>query len=410
VTFNLAAFMTISYWLDAHREKQTRQVDVAIIGGGIMGACAAWWLSKRKGLKTALIEANKPGWGAAGRSGGFVLRGIMAYYDQACERYGREQAKWIFQFTEQTQAHMAEFAEQTGNQFQYQRCGSYLLACSLEELHYLERAAAMLVEDGFTAEYLKQDPLKRDYYGAIYNPGDAAVQPALLVEALIAASGVSVLQGEQVFRLEPSSTGGVEIESGGYRIRCDRLLLLTNAYAPLLEQWFAGKLQPVRGQVIVTRPLKKQVLDRICYANFGYEYFRQLPDGRLLLGGCREPFAAEEVTYADNVTPSVQTALIGYLKDRFPEAAGVGIDYRWSGVMAFTRDGLPLVGELIHQPVVTGSLPRSVPGVFYALGCNGHGLGWSFALSKLLVEVALDGADPGLFSASRLNAKAVAAQ
>ena len=111
---------------------------------------------------------------------------------------------------------------------------------------------------------------------------------------------------------------------------------------------------------------------------------------------------AEEVGYADMVTQPVQTALHNYLQDRFPEAAAMPVDYRWSGIMAFTKDELPIIGELIQQPVVVGQQPESVPGVFYAVGCNGHGMGYSFALSKLLVEVAMDGADAGIFGSERL--------
>src|SRR5437868_1346010 len=101
--------MTVSYWLDSNGAKSTEEVDVAIVGGGIMGACCAYWLSKRTGLKTVLLEGQRRAWGASGRNGGFVLRGIVAYYDQAVQKYGRDMARWIFQFNEQTQGHLSEF-------------------------------------------------------------------------------------------------------------------------------------------------------------------------------------------------------------------------------------------------------------------------------------------------------------
>jgi glycine/D-amino acid oxidase-like deaminating enzyme len=401
----LSFLMTVSYWLDHNADKRHEEFDVAIVGGGIVGACCAYWLSKRTGLKTVLIEANKKASGASGRSGGFVLRGIVAHYAQAVEAYGREKARWIFQFNEQTQSYLAAFAERYGEWFDFDRCGSYLLASSIEELHLLEKSAQLMRDDGFDVEYLKHDPIKRNYYGALVNACDIAVHSGKLVDALLETSGVKVVEGESVFRMEALPDGRVELETPNLRVRCGRALVVTNAYAPLMDTWFVGKVRTVRGQALVTRPIKKRVLENLCYANYGYEWFRQLADGRLLIGGCREPFAADEVGYADMVTVPVQTALHNYIKDRFPEFAGVGIDYRWSGIMAFTRDGLPLVGEVLHQPVVAGSAQREMPGVFFAIGCNGHGLGWSFALAKLLTEVALDGTDPGMFAASRLLAK-----
>jgi glycine/D-amino acid oxidase-like deaminating enzyme len=59
-------------------------------------------------------------------------------------------------------------------------------------------------------------------------------------------------------------------------------------------------------------------------------------------------------------------------------------------VMAATADGLPLVGALPQQKVL-----------HYLAGCNGHGLGYSMALSRLACDVMLDGADAGCFAAAR---------
>lgn len=396
--------MTVSYWQDALKEKAAEEADVAIIGGGIMGAACAYWLSKRQGLKVILLESQKCGAGASARNGGFVLRGVFAYYNQVVAAYGRENARWIMHFNEESQAHLAEFARLHGEKFAYEPCGSLLLACSLEELQALEESAQLMQDDGFEVEYLKTDPLKRDYYGALFNRSDVGVHSGLLVQQLLAASNALIYEGEQAWRIEKASAsnGSLLVHTTDRIITCGRLLLVTNAYAPLLEPWFVGKLQPVRGQVLVTKPLKKRILDNLCYANYGWEYFRQLADNRFLLGGCRQLYRTEETGYADMVTQPVQTALHNYMKDRFPEAAAVDVDYRWSGVMAFTRDELPIVGELVHQAVVGGQGAEALPGAYYAVGCNGHGMGYAMALSKMLVEVALDGAEAGLFSAARL--------
>lgn len=385
--------MTISVWIDG-TDKQERRVDVAIVGGGIAGATAAYWLSQRQGLKTLIIEQQTLGAGATGRSGGFVLRGIFAYYNQAVKNYGRDTAKYIFQFNEETLRLIKDFAAKHGNHFDYDPCGSYLLACSLDELSDLDESAQLMQEDGFVCDYLKEDPIDRDFYGAIHNAADAAINPAKLVYALIDAAKPDVLEREQVYDIQ-STTDGVILRTQHHIVHADKVLLCTNAYTPLIERWFTDKLKPVRGQILVTKPINKQVVDKLCYANYGYEYFRMLPDGRFLLGGCREPFKNEETgTYADMVTQPVQKALQNYLRDRFPDVAGTSIEFRWSGIMAFTFDGLPLVGEL-----------PPLPNVFFAVGCNAHGLGYSFSLSKLLVDLALDAEPAGIFSINRLPAK-----
>lgn len=384
--------MTLSIWLDVNdppvREKTRHQVDVAIVGGGLIGAGCAHYLAKRK-VKSVILEAGTPASGASGRNGGFVLRGIQSYYNIAVKRYGRDNAKFVYAFTEENQRLIKEFLERVGANDAYEACGSYLLACSLEELDELAESAEMMKQDGFAVDYLKEDPLDRDFYGALLNAGDIGIHPVKLVRALIDQSGVEVFSGEQAIRLQTDG-GKLLLHCASKIIECDRVLVATNAYAPFLDPYFLDKVTPARGQILVTKPLRERILDKLCYANYGFEYFRQLPDNRLLLGGCRQNFSKEEMGYADMVTKPVQTALENCLKDRFPDVAGVRIDYRFSGVMGFTSDGLPLVGEI-----------KKVPGAFFAVGFNGHGLGYGMNMSRLLVDVAMDGLSPGIFNVDR---------
>jgi gamma-glutamylputrescine oxidase len=382
--------MTISLWLDTQSDKPVEEFDAVVIGAGITGSATAWWLSRRKDLKVAVLDANAAGAGASGRSAGTILRSNLGYYSQLVKTYGREKARCLFRFVEESQAHLADFMQKQGNRFSYEKCGSYMLAASIEELQVLAESAQLMQEDGFAVEYLKSDPIDRGFYGALYSAADIGVDPYLLVKALLEASGAALFENEQVFQIEWANNQPL-LHTPKRLLAASRVLLCTNAYLPWLYSDFASLLKAVRGQILVTRPLKDRVLDRLCLANFGYDYFRQLADGRLLLGGCREPFLDEEYGYADNVTRSVQGALQNYLKTRFPEAAGARIDYRWSGTMCFSSDGLPLIGELNDKP-----------GVVYAAGCNGQGLTWGLALSRLLVEFAFDGASPAMFDSRRL--------
>lgn len=382
--------MTRSIWLDAEtsrpHEKHRHEVDVAIIGGGAVGASCAYALSKR-GKKTVIAEGGTIASGASGRNGGFVLRGLQNYYNLAIKSYGRQIAREVYAFTDENQKMMVEFLEQTSTPFE--PCGSYVLASSLEELDNLSESAALLNEDGFPTEYLKDDPLERDFYGALSNKSDIAIDPVKLVRALVERSQAEVLENEIVNRVQHEN-GKLLLHSTNRIIVCERAILAVNGYAPLFAASFLDKVLPTRGQIIVTKPLRERLVDRLCYANYGWEYFRQLPDNRLLVGGCRQHFLEQENGYADMVSRPVQTALENYMKDRFPEIAGVRIDYRFSGVMGFTVDGLPLVGEMSKHP-----------GLFYAVGFNGHGFSYAMNIAELLVRMALDNAKPGVFDAER---------
>lgn len=383
--------MTISFWLDAQTEKAKEEYDVVIVGAGITGAAAAYWLSRKTELKIGVFDSGIAGGGASGRNGGFILRGVMSYYNKLVQAHGRDTARALLHFNEQTQNYLQEFVEKFGDSFSFEKCGSYLLAASLDELDDLSESAELMKEDGFELEYLKNDPVDRGYYGAIFNPCDMALNPYALVKALLFASGLDVHENEKVFQIGWQNHQAL-LRTPKRLISAGRVLLCTNAYLPLLLNEMSGIGKPVRGQILLTRPLEQRILDKLCYANYGHEYFRQLADGRFLLGGCREPFIEEEQSFADTTTANVQSSLQNYLKDRFPEVAGASIDYRWSGIMYFTQDGLPVIGEVPDKP-----------GVLFAAGCNGHGMGYSLALAKLLVEYALDGANPGIFDSRRLQ-------
>ena len=132
-------------------------------------------------------------------------------------------------------------------------------------------------------------------------------------------------------------------------------------------------------------------------ADYGYEYCHQLPDRRLLLGSWRRPrplnqgknTGAGSETELDDV---VRDGLLRFALRHFPDVnAEIRDASRWSGVMGFTPDGLPLVGRL-----------PDLPQVCFAVGFGGRGLAWSFVAAKQLVELMLHDADPGILAAKRL--------
>jgi len=385
--------MTISVWLDpgADSEQPTRpalKADLAIIGGGVVGASLAYLAAARQ-LKVVLLDGAQVASGASGRNGGFVLRGIQSYYQSCVKQYGREVARYIYAMGERNQQLIKEALGDQLEAIDYAPCGSYLLASSLEELEEQSLSCTLMREDGFAVDLLTSDPLDRGYYGALFNKGDFGVNPVKLVRALLAKSGAQILQEQSVRQIECTGQG-ISITAGSEKVICEKVIIATNAYSSALDSYFLGRLQPARGQMFATAPLKKIILKALCYANYGWEYFRQLPDRRLILGGCRQPFLEEECGAADLITKPVQTALEHYLKDHFPELAGLAIEYRWSGTMAFTGDGLPLIGELPH-----------LPGVHFAVGCNGHGLGYSLGLAERTLASAFDGEAVGCFDANR---------
>lgn len=135
-----------------------------------------------------------------------------------------------------------------------------------------------------------------------------------------------------------------------------------------------------------TRPF----LEGPCYANAYLDYFRQLPDGSLLIGGFRQLQSDTEKGYSDHTTEVIQKALHDFVKKHFPMAANLPVTHRWSGVMGFSQDGEPMIG----------SLPTD-PQVFFCAGFTGHGLGLAFHSARCLVDMIHDRPTPDWLSAKR---------
>jgi glycine/D-amino acid oxidase-like deaminating enzyme len=136
--------------------------------------------------------------------------------------------------------------------------------------------------------------------------------------------------------------------------------------------------------MLATGPGRRS-LTGVWYIDDGFQYIRQLPDGRVLLGGCRNVALEDEVGYHETPTATVQAALETFFEGYFPTLASLPVERRWAGTMGFSPDGLPRIGQVPH-----------LPSALYAAGLTGHGLSLSFVLGRYLAR-RLQGEDPGPF-------------
>jgi glycine/D-amino acid oxidase-like deaminating enzyme len=123
--------------------------------------------------------------------------------------------------------------------------------------------------------------------------------------------------------------------------------------------------------VIVSEPIEELLYDRPHYARQGFDYWQQLPDRRVLLGGFRDVSIMDELTDDEVTTPVIQESLERFMGELI--GATPTITHRWAGIFGLTQDMLPLVGR--------------VPGrdrVWVAGGYSGHGNVLGFACAELV--------------------------
>lgn len=374
------------------------ETDLCIVGGGVIGSSIAWF-ARQAGIDALLLDARQPALGATGRNAGMALCGIADSYTSAVKQYGRAAARELWQLTVDNREMMLGLAEELG--VPYERCGSWLLADCAEEADALAESIRLLREDGFAHYFTADDPFQRGFLAGLHRPDDGVIQPARFNRALVEAAGVRVISNAAVMKIAPHGAG-LRVVSSAATVHARRVLLATNGYSALLHPFFAGKVHPRRGQIQVSEPAPL-VFPAAGYSHFGYYYFRQVsePDqpgmgqpkmGRWLIGGARHlNFATENQFTDESISDKVQADLHAYTAQYFPELAEVPISHRWAGTMGFTDDGLPLVGEL-----------PDLPGVFYCVGFNGHGMGLGIKVAERAFGLLTEGTHPGIFDGARL--------
>jgi gamma-glutamylputrescine oxidase len=361
-----------SYWLDEAREELPRRrfdgrADVAVIGGGVTGCSCALTLAER-GVRVRLHEAREIAGGASGRNGGFALRGATPPYDEARRLLGAEPARLVMELTERSLDRLEQLA---GSAFR--RVGSLRLAFDEAEREALRREHDALREDGFAVEWVDEliPPLDRLYLGAIHHPPDGALQPARWVRRLAAhaaAAGADVREGDAVLPDE---------------LDADVVVVAGDGFTAAILPELADAVRATRGQVLATEPLADRLYERPHYARAGFDYWHQLPDGRLVIGGNRDAALDVEQTAVEATTELVQgriEALAERLLGFRPRVTN-----RWAGIWGTTPDLEPLVGR--------------VPGredVWIAGGYSGHGNVLGLACGDLIARAILGEQPPEL--------------
>ena len=358
--------MAEAYWLEEQAPpirspRHEGRVDVAIVGGGVTG-CACARVLAEAGLRVRLHEARAIATGASGRNGGFALRGGAARYVVSRESYGADVTRTLWLWTEEALDRMERLAGDA-----LRRTGSLRLAADPEERDEIREDYEALRADGFDCEWRDElpPPLAGRFEGAVFHPRDGSIQPARFTHRLAAAAakaGAELREHDRVTSLE--------------ELDADRIVIATDGYGRGLVPALDETIWPARGQIVVSAPIDEKLFAFPHYARQGFDYWQQLPDGRVLLGGFRDYSILDELTDDEVTTPVIQDALERFLA----ELVGYEptIEHRWAGIFGLTQDLVPLVGPV-----------PELDGVWIAAGYSGHGNVMGFGCGELVADALL---------------------
>ena len=362
------------------------------MGGGVAGLSCARRLAQH-GIQTVLLEAGTVAGGASGRNGGFLIAGTALFPNDARERLGRERARAMYASTLDAQQEIFELATELGAGDAVRRVGLLRLATSEEEALHVREHAATLRDDGFPGELVERDELpealRRSGHVAILTPHDGALHPVHWYRMLATAAEAA---GARIFEGTPAGApvaapgeGPVVTDAG--RVRAQQVVVAADGALPTLVPEYAGRVRARRLHMIATEPVPG-VIEPMVYARWGYEYLQQRPDGRVLAGGFSDEDGEASYTDRDDGNPVIWERVERYLHDDLGVAAKV--THRWAGVVGYSDDQLPYVGEVPGRP-----------GLYVAGGYSGVGNVPGFMSGRDLADLIAGDGGGSPFGADR---------
>lgn len=360
-------------WAPLPRLEGAVRADVCVVGLGGSGLAALAEL-QAQGVTAVGLDARAVGAGAAGRNGGFVLAGLAKFFHATVAKFGRENAAAVYRATLDEIARLA--AENPGA---VQLRGSLRLAADAAEREDCRAHLAALQESGFPGEWYRGPEGE-----GLLLPTDGTFQPLRVARAQarrLRDRGLLLYEASPVRRIVP---GSVVTDAG--TVYCDSVIVAVDGRLEALLPELAGRVRTARLQMLATAPAPEVDFPRPVYWRHGYEYWQQLPDRRLALGGFRDRALEEEWTRDDQPTERVQAMIERFLREHLKVRAAV--THRWAASVGYTEDGLPVLTEA--RPRVwacggyngTGNIVGRLCGRAAAqLACGGAS-GWADLLAR----------------------------
>jgi gamma-glutamylputrescine oxidase len=375
-----------------------RTAEVAVIGGGYTGLAAAHRLAAAHGAEAVVLEANRVGWGASGRNGGFAMVGLgKLSLDEKVRKWGLEAARRSVRLAIEAVETVRGLIDAERIACEPQQAGWLEVAhrpTRLDDLRDLEalytkllgRRAVEFLDRGALADrgFLRGPAA----HGALRFEHAFGLHPLRYVRGLAAAAlarGAAVHDGSPVVAWSREG-GWHRLATPGGTVRARRVVMATNGYTPeRLHPFFAGRTLAATSNILVTPPLAPAGWEGAGMATTQVytdtrnlvHYWRRLPDGRLLFGGrggvVDTPAAAERRA----------KWLLGRMYRTFPHLDGADAEYFWYGNVCLPYDRTPHVHAVDGDPTVT-----------YAMGYTGTGVALATWCGQVAADLALTGEAP----------------
>ncbi len=350
--------------------------EVAIIGGGIMGASTAYHLARRGCTDVVILEKDLLAQASTGLSAG----GIRQQFSHPANIRLSQEAVRVFE----------RFEEIFGVDVEFHQVGYLFLAQSDDVWQEFLDNVRVQRRYNVPVEVLSPDEIKArwpylyvdDLRGGTFCPEDGYADPYMAAMGFANAArrlGVRIEEQTEVtgIRIEGGRVRGVETTRGP--ISAPVVVNVAGPWGGVVARMagFDLPVKPYRRQVFVTKPLESipKPVPMILDIEPAF-YFRG--EGPGILMGMSDP--DEPSSFNTNWDYAFLEKVIDQAVHRAPILEDAEINRGWGGLYAITPDDNPIIG----------SLPGA-EGFFCAIGFSGHGFQQAPTVGRILGELILDG-------------------
>jgi len=353
--FTPPSFWEYDIWL--------RPVDIAIIGGGVVGMQAALRLMKlNPKLKITIVERSSLGTAASSRNAGFACYGSTSEILADLESMTQDE---VVSLIKRRINGLNLLRSTVGDAaLRYESTGGYEIFTDGESydfhLDHLNTINELLREVDNDLVY--EDTSVADHFGKVVgmlsNKWEGQIHPGAMTDALrklCQNQGINILTNFEIQKIERGKR--IKLVADKHTLIADKLIVCNNAFA---KDLIPIETTAVRNQVLLTSEISDLRLNGCFHHNQGYIYFRNVGN-RVLIGGGRDIDKVRETTGEFGETDTIHSYLHGFLVKHVLADHSFSVEHSWSGILGFNETKEPIVQEVES-------------GIFVAVGLGGMGV------------------------------------
>ena len=349
----------LSYW----EKSSLTEYDLIVIGGGITGLfCALEFRKKNPSATIAVFERGLFPNGASTKNAGFACFGSLTELIEDESNMGSDA---LLSLVEKRIQGLEKLRKTLGDTtLDYKQNGGYELfstekipdTSQIKKFNTLLRPifkkAVYSIDKGavnrfgFSAKHIK---------AVIKNPFEGQINTGSMMASLL-----EEVRMNNIVLFNNTKVSDIEINPSDNRLSVNyqsNTLQFKSRYLAICNNGFAGQflpdldINPGRGLVVLTEPIKGLKVKGCFHYNEGYYYFRNIHN-RILFGGGRELDLKGETTTDHGINPKIKEQLLQHLNTFILPETLPKIEMEWSGIMAFGKTKQPIVKKINHNAVM----------------------------------------------------------